>query len=262
MLSRATARSSSSPTRCCTDATSTCSAATSTARPSASGVGTAAGTMATATADIASASALARRPLPHRSHASSSSPDTSTTANESAHTPPDRRERERRRVHLGRPELSPPEPAEREHAPDPLDDRPQARQSERPEHRVIPAPHGGRQGPEPRHEPGGHQHEGRPSELAEEQDPIQERAEVGDTEREAARGGPAGSGSTHEPQERDRRDEHERPDPRRRERDRQQRTGGRRDQERVRKSEPTRAQAQSRQSIFALSFSWLRCLTR
>ncbi len=176
--------------------------------------------------------------------------------------PPDRRERERRRVHLSRPELSPPEPAEREHAPDPFDDRPQARQPERPEHRVIPAPHGGRQGPEPRHEPGGHQHQGRPSELAEEQDPIQERAEVRDTEREAARGGPAGSGSTHEPQERDRRDEHEGPDPRRGERDRQQRTGGRRDQERVRKSEPARAQAQSRQSIFALSFSWLRCLTR
>ena len=95
---------------------------------------------------------------PHRSHASNSSPDTSTTANESAHTP-DRRERERRRVHLGRPELSPPEPAEREHASDPFDDRPQARQSERPEHRVIPALHGGRQGPEPRHEPGGHQHQ-------------------------------------------------------------------------------------------------------
>ena len=72
---------------------------------------------------------------------------------------------------------------------------------------------------------------------------------------------PAGK-ATPQPQERDRRDEHDGPEPDGRKGDREERAGDRGDQEGSREPEPARAQAQSRQSIFALSFSWLRCLTR
>ena len=176
--------------------------------------------------------------------------------------PADGREGQRGGVDLRHAELPPAEPAERDHPSDPLDHGPQPRQPERAEQRVLAPPDGRRQGPERRREPRRHDHERRPPELAEQEDPIQERPEVGEPEREAAQRGPARARAPHQPQERDRRHEHDRPEPDGRQGDREQRAGDRCDQEGDREPEPARAQAQSRQSIFALSFSWLRCLTR
>ena len=176
--------------------------------------------------------------------------------------PADRREGQRGGVDLGHAQLPPAEPAERDHPSDPFDDGPQARQPERAEQSVLAPPDGRCEGPERRREPRRHDHERRPPELAEQEDPIQECPEVGEPEREAAQRGPTRTRAPHQPQERDRRHEHDGPQPDGRQGDRQQRAGDRCDQEGDREPEPARAQAQSRQSIFALSFSWLRCLTR
>ena len=176
--------------------------------------------------------------------------------------PADGREGQRGGVDLGHAELPPAEAAERDHPSEPLDDGPQGRQPERADERVLATPDGRRQGPERRREPRRHDHERRPPELAEQEDPIQECSEVGEPEREAAQRGPTRARTPHQPQERDRRQEHDGPEPDGRQGDRQQCAGDRCDQEGDREPEPARAQAQSRQSIFALSFSWLRCLTR
>ena len=62
--------------------------------------------------------------------------------------PADGREGQRGCVDLGHAELAPAEPAERDHASDPFDHRPQRGQPERAEQRVLAPPDGGREGPE------------------------------------------------------------------------------------------------------------------
>ena len=213
MFRRATATSSSAPTRSWTEATSTWIAATSTERPFGAGRGIAAGHHG----ERRRADGQGERPRPsatppplpgeqeqpgHDDHRERQGPD-----------PADGREGQRGRVDLGHAQLAPSEPAERDHASDPFDDRPQAGEPEGPEQRVVAPPDGGRQGPERRREPRRHDHESRPPELAEQEDPVQECAEVGEAEHEPAQGRPARARATHEPQERDRRDEHDGPEP-------------------------------------------------
>ena len=53
----------------------------------------------------------------------------------------DRGEREGGSIHLRRGELAPREPSERERAPDPLDQRPERGEAERPEQRMLGSPH-------------------------------------------------------------------------------------------------------------------------
>ena len=262
MFSRATATSSSAPTRSWTEATSTWIVATSRVRPSGAGIGIAAGTTARTRAATARTSAAARRPLPHRSHASRSRPATTITRKDRAHTPPMDARGNAGASTCVTPSCPQPNPpsgiAPRIHSM--MVHRPASPSV--PSRAVLAPPDGRRQGPERRREARRHDHERRPPELAEQEDPIQECPEVGEPEREAAQRRPARARAPHQPQERDRRHEHDRPEPDGRQGDRQQRAGDRCDQEGDREPEPARAQAQSRQSIFALSFSWLRCLTR
>ena len=178
--------------------------------------------------------------------------------------PRDRRERQERPiVNLGDPDAPPGEPSEREHAPDPVNRRPQGGEpdgrSDRPAFAEQRWPDGSDQRDRGRREC----RECEPCQGAEQEDPVEGCAEERQPERQAEDCSTSRPRTSKGPQQRDEGHERERPQLDGREGKEQQPSAPDGEGECGRKRDGRRAaQAQSRQSILRLSASWLRCFTR